>query len=590
MLDPQLFENHDKLAEALEARIVLLRQRRKTQEEVWLLNHSAWRGKFTRSFFHSETFNHYIPHFRRAIEKFAVRGAQMVIPDRDFFEVFPAAELDDERAKNASSVYAYERYLFTKKIRSYSLAKQLFRTYGLYGRAITKASVKVVYEDGRENVWPTVRAVDPFQFHIWPETAVDLEEADMLVEDAIISYDRYQQAVGPGRASPLDKSKLTAVVWPSNIARRLALTGLAEPTASTVTGAENSETGQAQQKRESDFVQLSEVWISTGRAWRFVWIVWNIDKPTVTRVSGEFARPAYRLSVAREVPGEQYTSSMGDDIEPLQVLENDQLNLLLEGQAMNILPPVAADPNLAPRTSSFRYAPRAVWRAAQGAVAPVFNALNDTSRIGYTALQFTSGLIDTFSGSSPLAEGQPIRNLPRAGFAVSSLLSMSLSDIRDAAISIETDLLGPALQDTYTLTMKYVPEEQVFRIPGAQDFPARNLNKKNIEGDWDFHWVGALQQQVFEQKSQKLLGFLTALGRAWDVINAQLAEAGKRVNWVVLLRRMWREGLGERGLEDIIEDTPQAAGALGPPGSGAKGSFIDIDRLIAGLSPGPEGV
>src|SRR3989304_1103171 len=118
MLAPLLFEDREKLAKVLEHRVRKLHERRATQEENWLLNHSAWRGKFTRSFFHSDTFNHYTPLFRRAIERFAVRGAQMLIPDKDFFEVYPANEVDDEAAKRASSVYAYTRHLWTKRIRA----------------------------------------------------------------------------------------------------------------------------------------------------------------------------------------------------------------------------------------------------------------------------------------------------------------------------------------------------------------------------------------------------------------------------------------------------------------------------------------
>lgn len=553
MLDPALFDDKTKLADELQARVSKLHSRRATQEENWLLNHSAWRGKYTRSFFHSTTFNHYIPAFRRAIERFAIRGAQMVIPSQDFFEVFPANEVDDESAKRASSVYVFERYLLTKRIRIYSIVKQLFRTYALYGRAILKNSVKVVRENGRDNVWPTTRAVDPFQFHVWPETISDLDEADMVVEDSIISLDRYNTFVGPNKAEPLDATKLVEVTWPSHVARRLQLSGVAEPSHDTASGDTQTDT-----KKGSDFVQLSEIWINTGSAWRFVWLVWNLDKPTVTRISAPaFARSGYRMSTDREIPGEQLTSSRGDDLEPLQVLLNDQNNLLMEGQAMNILPPVAVDNYQVQRMSSLVYRPRAIWRVPQNAVGSIVNSMNDVSRIGYTAVQNTMSMIDTFGGSSPLAEGQTMRNLPRAGFAVSSLLSMALSDIRDAAVSIENDLLSPMLGDLYQLTMKHVPERQVFRIPGARDFPAKNIDKKEIAGDWDFTWVGAIQRQDFEQKSQKLLGFVTSLGRAWETVSADLQAKGKRINWTVLLKRMWREGLGERGLEDIIEDAPQ---------------------------------
>ena len=104
----------EKLADDLASLIPAIRDRRKQQVEQWLLNHTAWRAKDARSFFRSEIFNHYVPAFRRAVEKFVVRGAQMLMPNNEFFEVFPADELNDKTGKKAEGVMAYLLHLMRK--------------------------------------------------------------------------------------------------------------------------------------------------------------------------------------------------------------------------------------------------------------------------------------------------------------------------------------------------------------------------------------------------------------------------------------------------------------------------------------------
>ena len=78
-------DNREKAVEDLSSLLDTVRSRRQTTENEWLDAHSAWRGKYTKSFYKSETFNHYVPLFRRAIERYAVRGAQMVLPSDTFF-------------------------------------------------------------------------------------------------------------------------------------------------------------------------------------------------------------------------------------------------------------------------------------------------------------------------------------------------------------------------------------------------------------------------------------------------------------------------------------------------------------------------
>jgi hypothetical protein len=566
------------LVQDLDSIIPNIRERRRTIIEDWLRIHSAWKGAYSRSFFHSEVFNHYIPYFRRSIERFTVRGAQMVLPTTEFFEVFPVDEFADEDGKQADSVMQYMLYVIRNKMRMYSMTKQLFRTYSLYGRAILKPGVRVIKEDGKEQVWPSARVVDPFMFTMWPETVSDPVDAQLVFEDHYIPYEQYESDVTEGRAEPINKDDITDATWMDFITRRLQSSGLTEPQNQQPTA--HTET---KSQVKTKFVFRTEVWYHVDGGWKFCHVVWNLSGgPRIVRKSSvTFARPLYRVSLAREIPGEQYTSSMGNDQEPLQILLNDQMNMLLEGQATEFSPPAAIDPNLVTRASSLVYRPRAKWLVPPEGVK--WMDMRTPARQGMQGVQATMGLMDTFGGSSPLAEGQPIRNLPRAGFAVSSLLSMALSDIRDVARSIEEDILTPFLSDVYALTIRFVPQSQIIKIPRTANFPAFAGNVSDLEGNYTFNWVGSLQTQDFQDRANRLMTLFGAMTKAGPVIMQDLRARGKQVNWTAILKRLWRDGVGERGSDSIIEDIP--AGQAMPMQPGEEGAEVpaegpDIAQLV----------
>lgn len=562
----------DKQREALEqelaGRIPQIRSRRAWLTESWIRNHSAWRGTHTRSFFHSDIFSHFIPAARRAVERFVIRGAQMLIPSSQFFEVFPADELNDDAGKQAESVLAFLLYLLRKRIKSYTLVKKLLRCFTLYGRCIVKPGVKLEQIGRTKNVWPTVRVVDPFIWFMWPETADDIENATILFEDNLMPWESFKDAMDRGVVDKINRRDLTDPVWPHTITDRLSKSGISTPgSAGNELTAEEQKTDKGGKTVQGDklkskvpqqFVFVSEIWFRRGSRWWFVWLLWNVnDGPKIVRVSKTFFdRAPYRIAVAREIPGEFYTTSMMDDVEPLQVLANDQFNLTLEGQAMNFSPPVAIDANSVTRASSIVYRPRAKWFVKPEGIK--FMETHDTTRGGYQGIQFTFGLIDQFSGSNSLAEGTPPRGLPRAGFAVSSLLNLSLADIKDAAITIEDMVLSPMLADLHRITVEMVPNSQIFKVPGTENFTPKRISPADLRGDFDFIWVGSLQSQDFQVRAQRLVSLLNILGNFAEPIARDLQLQGKKINWVGLLKRIWREGMGERGADSLIGDlTPQ---------------------------------
>lgn len=598
------------LADALGPLVRDLRTRRRPIDERWLLFHAAYEGRQTRSFFNSDMFKHFIPAARRSVERFVTRAAQMVVPSADFFEVYPGDIDAPEGDAQANSVRSWLRYVLVKRIKAYAFARTCFRMWCLYGRIVTKSGVEVIRvpeADGQvvTQVWPTARVVDPFYFYTYPETTSDPQRLQIMVEDFMLPWDQYQSLSTQGLVIPLERDKLSAPEWPHHQTRRLQQQNLTEPTALEHT------------EKSADlvtFVALSEVWMRREGRWQRVWIVWNYhDGERVVRFNPQpFPVPPYRMVLSRDLPGEHYTTSMMDDLEPLQVLLNDQVNISLEGQATNFSPPTVVDPNRVYRHASLVYRPRAKWLADPEGIK--FFEPRDITRFAFQGVQFTLGLMDNFSGSNPLAEGQPTRNMPRAGFAISSLLNLSLADIKDAAQVVEDGILTPLLGDLYRLTLEYADPSQVIRIPGTQDWPARRFSVSELVGGWDFQWVGSLQAQDMQVKAQRMVAVLAMLGKVGPIVMQDLAARGKKLNWEALLKRIWRDGLGERGLDKIIEDmtpeevqqrqaqqmlailTAQGGGrsGVGPrPGSGAgayplnpEASERQMSRGMAGESQG----
>jgi hypothetical protein len=548
-------------AQQLGALVRDLRSRRLPIEQSWLDFHKAWRGIRTRSWFKSEVFQNFIPAMRRAIEKNVIKVSQMLLPSPEFFEVFPADELDDRAGDAAESVRAFYLYLFAKKIKIKSLVTQLVRTYELYGRAIVKTGVKIEQIAGVKTVWPSARAVDPFTIYHWPETVPSYEDAVVIAEDNLMPYETWQSHVRAGNVINVPPvNELTEPAWPMYWGERLNISGMPSPS-NTGGGTQPQKDGEANPPK---FMAITEVYFLKNDAWEMRWLLWNCaDGPRIVRrytpVTG---RHPYRGAIARQLPGEAYTTGMGDDLEPLQVLYNDQWNMTLEGQAMSFAPIAVIDPSLMGRSGNFKYAPRAKWFCDPQST--TFLQAPDTSKSGYLGLNVTMQLIESFSADNPISNGMPTRGMPRAGFAVSSMVNLAMADVKDAAQTIEDDILTPMMGDLFVITQLLVPEEQKFKIPGSRAFPrAQQLSLADLAGDYEFRWVGSLQSQDMQVRAQRLISTLGTLAKLQPFLQQDLATKGKRINWEGLLKRVWRDGLGERGADSIIVDmTPQEIQAM----------------------------
>lgn len=597
-----------KLARCLGDAIIDIRHRRLPLEQQMLWNHASWRGVRIeeRQAYHSPEWNYFIPVGRRAIERIVTRATQMVMPAPTWFEVAPGDEYDVAAGRQTDAVRAYLTLLLTTRIKTRKLITQWLRSLLLYHRAISKTTVQVIDAPvqmvGRvehvRQIWPTVRAVDPFAFYVWPETVSDADDAVMFFEDIMMPWDEYQRATERGIAKPISRADLVAPVWPHYHAQRLQWSQLVDPTSTRQPAqADEGEPKTKLPQPEQLFVSLTEVWFRSEGRWMMAWLVWNAsDPPLLVRVQASpYPQPPYRLALARPLPGEHYTSGTMDDIEQLQLLFNDQVNQGEESRAISALPPVKVNTNVFPRKDSLVWGPRRFWLGDMDidkGAAPI--ELPDTSASAVRAAQMTLALLNSIGGGGGISEGQPARGLPRAGFAVTSLINLGMADIKDIAEIIEQEVLTPMLADLYRLTLMFVPKKQLISIPQMGDFAAMRLSVNELYGNWTFKWIGSQQAQDQQVRAQRLVLAAQMLAK----VEPNLQQQGWQINWVDLLKIIWRDGLGERGLNQII--TPLAPGTLpgaqaggGAPQAGPAGQQ-GMDRqmgdVMAALTGGTEGV
>ena len=91
------------------------------------------------------------------------------------------------------------------------------------------------------------------------------------------------------------------------------------------------------------------------------------------------------------------------------------------------------------------------------------------------------------------------------------------------------------------------------RIPGGTGLYGSIMKREQILGDYDFEWIGSLQFQDESMRSQRLLIFLNMMPQ----LAPYLQQQGYAPNMVELVKMVWRYGLGERGLSDVIVPIPK---------------------------------
>jgi hypothetical protein len=530
--------------------------RRRYIEQRMLNSRRMWFGYYDPSYTptDSSTGVYNIPALRRVIERAVVRVVKLLTPNVKWFEVQPmdSFRTPSDRVSNTDS---FMRYISRKKIKTRSNISQLGRSMVLYGYCIQKTSIAI----SKNEVWPAQRAVDPFSFYIYPETSPTIEEAEDIFEDFLFSFSRYNTFVSKGIVDAIPRDDLTTPDWPYHLVERMAYQGISNPNSNVDQKIEEVKSNLNKQNSTNPFVSLTEKWIRRDGELYQVYIVWNLVGGP--RIVGFFKSiyddPLYRMAVHRPLPGETYTTSQSEDIEALNNVQGDMFNQFKDAVDREA-GFVAFGGSSGMRRDTFKFKGGAKWDFGSENPKEVMNLVQppNTSNNFLRAWQVSNAMMQSMGGAGTIAEGQPGRNMPRSGEAVSSLINLGMADIQDIAEVIEQEVLTPGLSDIYKVS-QMIPDDQLMRIPGGMTFydpekksPTSLLRKRDIVGDYEFEWVGSLQFQADSERAQRLMVFLNLFLNP----NTQqmLAQQGYTINLPDLIKMVWRSGIGVRGLDNIV--------------------------------------
>ena len=460
-----------------------------------------------------------------------------------WFNTSPIGNLPDSQLSNTDK---FMWYVVRKRVHPRVNIGQLTRSMYMYGRAHLKTSV--VVRNGL--VWPMQRAVDPFSFYYFPETATTPDEGELSFEDYLYSYDRYHALVEKGLFEYVPQSQLSKADWPYHLIERLGNQGITDPQADVGMIRQRGE--ESLSKMGNNLVSISEIWLPRKDKLYQAYVLLNrIGGPKIIGFGqSDYDYPPYRTAIHRSLPNEGYTNSEADDIAELQDLSNDQLNQFMEAVNWEQGFVAVNEDDGGSRKDTWQMKARALWRMSgdpRELLQLITPPISSTNQL--RAWQIQMGLIDQHSGGT-LPAGQPGRNMPRAGFAMNNLIDLSLAEPQDIAQLIEDECLSPGLSDIHYIATKFIPQWQLMRIPGAKGLSHGTdiLSRADIRGDYEFEWIGSQQFQDNNIRAQRIMIFLDMI----ETIEPMLQRQGYTFNVVELIQTFWRSVLGERSLSDII--------------------------------------
>lgn len=548
------------------------RERRKYIEAEWLLNYRAWQGWPSQSYtvpLPDGAIHYFIPHARRAVERNIARITKLLMPSSDWFETLPT---DFRSHDNAEAVQAVLDYIYRKKHVYKRVVSSLSRCMQLYNFAVLHTSVRIENTD----VWPLQRDKDPYSFYIFPDTSTSPEDALLIFEDEIIPYQVYRSFINEDSPEdsmylPLSPDELHVPEWPYHLIERIAYRGLSSPsdftqgTGSTKSLSErdiSNAIGSARStlsKQSRTFVSLTKCYFRVGSRWYFTVICNNTQGgPCVVRLDKEERTPLYRWANSRPLPAELYTNAPIDDHRVLQNLANTAISQVESNRSRFAEPPVLIDVSLLDRLEEYTFGNRKFWKV-NGDPNQMLKSLDveDTSTNGIRAFQIYLGLLDKGSGGT-IAEGQPGRNMPRAGFVANNLLNLALADTEDIADTQEQELLTPGIGDMYHTLIEYAPASQIIKIPGKAREAIKSFTCEELYGDYSFTWLGSLGFQDSMQRADKFMRFLEILTQpiSLQILLPAMERQGYSIDFAALFETVYGYGIGERGIRSIIRKVP----------------------------------
>jgi hypothetical protein len=567
------------------------RQSRSQLNFDWARYHKAWSKEHEFQAYQGKS-NIYIPATKKVVETLVAQTVAATFPGDEFFAVEPERDeygamaadvqvLEQNRAEDAKirqHAEAYYRQLFMKgnsparihwKSKNYSTVKRkkaVEKEDELYG-LLKKPELAVGYEG------PCFTPIPVENFYAWPATANSLEDADGVFEDFTSTKRDLMRKAAQGVYVKSECEAAGSAVNPEKEMAdqaRLASQGISPPQAEQTT---------------VKYVDCSHVFCEfdpdakeeeAEKNPRPFCITVTKDGKVLRVVEAHYTSPGachpYVLGRLGQIVGRLWGSGTVEDIYPLQLLLNDQVNQAMDIATWVLNPGIVSNPNVL-MTAVTEFEP-----GFQVLATDINNALKEfrppQEMIQSSAVLMTQtqSWLNDFGMAPPVLQGgsAPGRAF-RTATGIGTAQKNAETPLQQIVRSQETDTWQPTMKRFWGLDQVFAKDPVVISAGGPFALAAKKtINPMSLYGDYRFRWNASTQLMNVQVRGQQIMQALQVLGNPQTM--QALMQFGVRVNLMPLIQRLLRDVFGFRDTDKILVQSPQQPPMPGmpPPQPGAE--------------------
>lgn len=546
---------------------------------AWSRYHKAWTKEHEFQAYLGRS-NIYLPTTKRGVETLVSQAVAATFPGDEFFVAEPERS---EFSSMTADVQALEQNrVETAKVRMHAEAhyRQLYMKGNAPARIHWKEKVfstetrkkKVATEeelygsmekqDAYAYTGPCFTPIPAEDFYAWPPTVNTLEEADGVFEDYITTKRKLKMRAEAGF---FRKEEVEAIVAGSANtekdaadAARLSSQGITPP----------------QSDPKSEYVHCSHVFLDfdpdaesedVSKNLRPFHFTVTHDGRVLRAVEAQNTSPGschpYVLGRIGQITGLLWGAGNVEDIYPLQLLLNDQVNQSMDIASWVLNPGLVSNPNVL-MTAITEFEP-----GFQVLATDVNNALKEfrppVEMIQSSSVLMTQTMswLQEMLGSNPVLSGgsTPGRAF-RSATGVGVANQNAQLPIQQTVRLQETDVWQPMLKGFWALDKAFAKDEVLIRAGGPNLPPARSVDPKSLFGEYRFRWSASTQMMNVQVRGQQIMQALQVLSNPQTA--GMLAQMGIRINLAPLINRLLRDVFGFRDAEQILVQGPPPM----PPG------------------------
>jgi hypothetical protein len=531
----------------------------------------------------SQTF---IPETKKIVDSWTRRIVRDLFPTDNWFDIQAVRAAYEPRVKAQQALFMY---FFQKHARVKANATPWVRQLVMLGtsplRVVWKHTTRSVeyldemfdpmtgaptgelemkQEDVTDFIGPTFTPVDLFAWYVFPYTVPDVNSAELVFQDLLVSRDRLR-GLSATYIDP-DDHDLGTVYEPKAVQRVFD---------------RFSASGKARDKFDAEARRLSDKGFTHQLDMKMNPELWPADVTECTWVkdledAGKPQRYLVALGADEEIlriqkcpfihnrshwlagrmfvhVDEFYGHGIPELIDRLNYTLIDTADQANDALTWSMNPIALVDIFGVQDPTSLRMRPGAKWLVQKGSV--LFQEPpKESATTGFAAMGQYRSLIHELADVVPVGAPQQ-RSRGKAGQSAAGaqmMLSEAQIDIKEVVETNER-VMVEFLEMTQSLTQQFLDREMILQIAGADGVTMveQPVSVKDTVGDFNYEWLGSVQTQNLQVRAQQMVNYL---GLVTKIPPQLLAQQNIDVDYKYILREIWGTGMGLRNPERVVKD------------------------------------